>query len=40
VDASTIDRMLAEAVGAGRTELSEIESKQILEAIGIPVAAA
>ncbi len=32
--------MLAQAVGAGRTELSEIESKQILEAIGIPVATA
>jgi acyl-CoA synthetase (NDP forming) len=32
--------MLAEAVGAGRTELSEIESKQILVALGIPVAAA
>jgi len=27
--------MLAQAIGAGRTELSEIESKQILEAIGI-----
>jgi acyl-CoA synthetase (NDP forming) len=39
VDAN-IDRMLAEALGAGRTELSEIESKQILEAIGIPVASA
>jgi acetate---CoA ligase (ADP-forming) subunit alpha len=32
--------MLAEAIGAGRSELSEIESKQILEAIGIPVASA
>ena len=32
--------MLAKAIGAGRTELSEIESKQILEAIGIPVATA
>src|SRR5271169_4630407 len=40
VDESAIDRMLAQAVGAGRTELSEIESKQILEAIGIPVATA
>jgi acyl-CoA synthetase (NDP forming) len=39
VDA-TIDTMLAEAIGAGRIELSEIESKQILEAIGIPVATA
>ena len=34
------DRIIAEALGAGRTELSEIESKQILEAIGIPVATA
>ncbi|MGH7914989.1 MAG: acetate--CoA ligase family protein, partial [Candidatus Binataceae bacterium] len=32
--------MIAEAAGADRTELSEIESKQILEAIGIPVATA
>jgi acyl-CoA synthetase (NDP forming) len=32
--------MLAEAIGAGRTELSEIESKRILDALGIPVAAA
>ena len=32
--------MIAEAVGAGRSELSEIESKQILDAIGIPVATA
>ncbi|HEY2524981.1 MAG TPA: acetate--CoA ligase family protein [Candidatus Binataceae bacterium] len=32
--------MLAEAVGAGRGELSEIESKQILDALGIPVAVA
>ena len=32
--------MLAEAIGAGRIELSEIESKQILDAIGIPVATA
>ncbi len=32
--------MLANAIGAGRTELSEIESKQILDAIGIPVATA
>jgi acyl-CoA synthetase (NDP forming) len=32
--------MIAEAVGAGRTELSEIESKQILETLGIPVATA
>ncbi|HXN43172.1 MAG TPA: acetate--CoA ligase family protein, partial [Xanthobacteraceae bacterium] len=32
--------MIAEAVDAGRGELSEIESKQILEAIGIPVAIA
>jgi acyl-CoA synthetase (NDP forming) len=40
VDESAIDRMLAQAIGAGRTELSEIESKQILEAIGIPVATA
>jgi acyl-CoA synthetase (NDP forming) len=37
---STVDRILAEAVGAGRSELSEIESKQILDAIGIPVATA
>jgi acyl-CoA synthetase (NDP forming) len=44
VDASTDDqrvaRILAEAIGSGRTELSEIESKQILDAIGIPVATA
>jgi acyl-CoA synthetase (NDP forming) len=42
VDASTSngDRLLAEAIGAGRSELSEIESKQILEAIGIAVATA
>ncbi len=40
MDATTIERMIAEAVGAGRGELSEIESKQILEAIGIPVATA
>jgi acyl-CoA synthetase (NDP forming) len=42
VDASTPngDRLLAQAIGAGRSELSEIESKQILEAIGIPVATA
>jgi acyl-CoA synthetase (NDP forming) len=50
VDASTstVDRILArilaripaEAIGAGRSELSEIESKQILDAIGIPVATA
>lgn len=32
--------MIVEAIGAGRRELSEIESKRILEAIGIPVAAA
>ena len=45
---STVDRILArilaripaEAIGAGRSELSEIESKQILDAIGIPVATA
>ncbi len=37
---STVDRILAEAIGAGRNELSEIESKQILDAIGIPVATA
>ncbi len=37
---STVDRILAEAIGAGRNELSEIESKQILDAIGIPVASA
>src|SRR5579872_86510 len=35
-----IDRMLADALGAGRSELSEIESKQILDALGIPVASA
>jgi acyl-CoA synthetase (NDP forming) len=40
VDTSNIDRVLAEALRADRTELSEIESKQILEAIGIPVATA
>jgi len=50
VDASTstVDRILArilaripaEAIGAGRSELSEIESKQILDAIGIPVTTA
>ena len=32
--------MLAEAIGAGRSELSEIESKRILDALGIPVAVA
>jgi acetate---CoA ligase (ADP-forming) len=37
---STVDRILAEAIGAGRSELSEIESKQILDAIRIPVASA
>lgn len=45
---STVDRILArilarisaEAIGAGRSELSEIEAKQILDAIGIPVATA
>ncbi len=45
---STVDRILArilaripaEAIGAGRSELSEIESKQILDAIGVPVATA
>ncbi|MGZ6226673.1 MAG: acetate--CoA ligase family protein [Candidatus Binataceae bacterium] len=35
-----IDRMLADALGAGRAELSEIESKQILDALRIPVAIA
>ena len=35
-----IDRMLADALGAGRTALSEIESKQIRDALGIPVAIA
>jgi acetate---CoA ligase (ADP-forming) subunit alpha len=40
VDASKADRILAQASAAGRTELSEIESKEILGAIGIPVAAA
>ena len=40
MDETTADRMIAEAIGAGRRELSEIESKQILEAIGIPVAIA
>ena len=44
MDASTDDRILArilaDAFGAGRSELSEIESKQILDAIGIPVATA
>jgi acetate---CoA ligase (ADP-forming) subunit alpha len=39
VDAN-IDRMLAEAIDAGRIELSEIESKQILAGIGLPVASA
>src|SRR6185437_7441681 len=38
--ASKADRILAQASAAGRTELSEIESKEILGAIGIPVAAA
>jgi acyl-CoA synthetase (NDP forming) len=37
---STVDRILAQATGAGRNELSEVESKQILDAIGIPVATA
>jgi acyl-CoA synthetase (NDP forming) len=32
--------MLAEAIGAGRSELSEIESKRILDALGISVAVA
>ena len=32
--------MLAEAIGASRSELSEIESKRILDALGIPVAVA
>jgi acyl-CoA synthetase (NDP forming) len=40
VDSSNADRILAEASAAGRAELSEIESKQILDAVGIPVAAA
>jgi acyl-CoA synthetase (NDP forming) len=40
VDETTAERMIAEAVNGGRGELSEIESKQILEAIGIPVAIA
>ena len=34
---STGDRLLAQAISAGRSELSEIESKQILDALGIPV---
>ncbi len=37
---SIVDHILAQATGAGRGELSEIESKQILDAIGIPVAIA
>ena len=40
VDASKADRILAEVPAAGRIELSEIESKNILDAIGIPVVAA
>jgi len=40
VDAAKTSRMLADAMSAGRIELSEVESKEILAAAGIPVAAA
>ena len=33
-----IDLVLADALGAGRTALSEIESKQVLDALGMPIA--
>lgn len=38
MDQSNVDRLIAEAVQARRGELSEIESKRILEALGIAVA--
>jgi acyl-CoA synthetase (NDP forming) len=38
VDPSTTNQIIAEATAAGRSALSEIESKKILEAIGIPAA--
>jgi acyl-CoA synthetase (NDP forming) len=38
VDSIITNQIIAEATAAGRTALSEIESKKILEAIGIPAA--
>ena len=38
MDPSTTNQIIAEATAAGRSALSEIESKKILEAIGIPAA--
>jgi len=38
VDQQTIDQVIAEAVAAGRTALSEIESKRVLAAAGIATA--
>ena len=38
VDATDVDRQIAEMAAAGRGALSEVESKQILDAIAIPVA--
>jgi acyl-CoA synthetase (NDP forming) len=40
VDATNVDRLIAEAIAGNRRELSEVESKRILEALGIPVATA
>jgi acyl-CoA synthetase (NDP forming) len=38
VDPQTVDKIIAEAVAAGRTALSEIESKRVLAAAGIATA--
>jgi acyl-CoA synthetase (NDP forming) len=38
VDATKVDRLIAEMAAAGRGALSEVESKEILEALGVPVA--
>lgn len=38
VDATNADRLIAQMAAAGRGALSEVESKQVLEALDIPVA--
>jgi acyl-CoA synthetase (NDP forming) len=38
VEQQTVDKVIAEAVAAGRNALSEIESKRVLAAAGIPTA--
>ncbi|HZO83014.1 MAG TPA: acetate--CoA ligase family protein [Candidatus Binataceae bacterium] len=39
MDTSKADRLVAEMAAAGRSALSEVESKEVLAALGVPVAA-